>query len=209
MKNLYCVLILLTIAISPIKAQVHWSINLGGGVTYLDNILDDYPWPLYTGGTHFQAGTSFSSLFSKEGMVGWEAGINISTSAYYLVQDKSGSGSSSDVDWDYANKTLFRDWYLQVPVSLSFNMFEGNGFLVGARINRRLSNIEKYPDRFIQKWIPAAHLGIFTQVTPRIRMDATAFIDIGKRVGQPRNPFSDAKQFREFGGSINIRYTIK
>src|SRR5690625_437910 len=100
----------------------------------------------------FQAGTSISSLFMKEGMVGWEAGVNIITSGYYLVPDKDMNGSSTGINWDYANRTSHRDWYVQVPVSFSFNMFEGTGFLLGARINRRLTNINRYTDSF-PKWI--------------------------------------------------------
>lgn len=208
-KILFVILLYTSVNLMQADAQINWHYHFGGGVTYLDNILDDFPWPHYTGGAHFQTGTSIGSLFTKDGMVGWEVGINISTSAYYYVPDKSGNGSSNDVEWDYGNRTGYRDWYLQLPVSLTFNMFEGTGFVLGTRINRRVSNIEKYSDSFIQKWIPAAHLGIFTQVTPRIRLDATAFIDIGKRLGIVENPFGDGNKFREFGGSINIRYTIK
>lgn len=187
------------------QAQINWSANAGGGVTYFENVFSGYPWPHYTGGAKFQAGTSISSLFGKESMVGWEAGLNITTSGYYLVPDKSDTGSSSDLDWDYANRSSHRDWYVQLPVSLTFNMFEGTGFLLGARMNRRLTNIDKYNDNF-RKWIPAAHLGVFTQITPRIRLDATASMDISERL---ELGFSDAQGLREVGGSVNIRYTLK
>lgn len=196
---------LLFFSIHTLTAQIDWSVNLGGGVTYLEDVFGDYPWPHYTGGAMFQAGTSISSLFMKEGMVGWEAGVNIITSGYYLVPDKDMNGSSTGINWDYANRTSHRDWYVQVPVSFSFNMFEGTGFLLGARINRRLTNINRYTDSF-PKWIPAAHLGVFTHISPRIRLDATAFMDLTKRL-DIKNPLS--KGLREYGDSLNIRYTLK
>lgn len=195
---------LMTFIVQTSYTQIQWSANVGTGVTYFENVFDGYPWPHYTGGLHFQGGTSISSLFNEEGMVGWEAGLNISTSAYYFVPD-IGPGSSADLEWDYANRTLFRDWYIQMPLSFTFNMFEGTGFIMGARINRRLTNLDVYADSF-RKWIPAAHLGIFTQISPRIRLDATAFMDIPKRL---EIGLRNAKGLRELGGSVNIRYTIR
>lgn len=186
------------------QAQINWSANLGGGVTYFENVFGDFPIPNYTGGAMFQAGTSISSLFGKESMVGWEVGLNVVTSGYYAVPEKTDENGQG-LGWDYTNKVSQRDWYIQMPVSLTFNMFEGTGLLVGARINRRLTNLEKYGNSF-QKWIPAAHLGIFTQITPRIRLDATAFMDIPERYDLA---IPDAQGLREVGGSLNIRYTLK
>lgn len=203
MKNLLLVGFLLLFLYTA-KAQIKWSTNLGGGITYFENVFSDFPIPNYTGGAMFQGGTSISSLFGRESKVGWEVGLNVVSAGYYSVPsltDETGLG----IGWDYANKESRRDWYIQLPVSLTFNMFEGTGFLLGARMNRRLTNLDKYNDNF-RKWIPAAHLGIFTQITPRIRLDATAFMDIPMRYDLA---IRDAQGLREVGGSVNIRYTLK
>lgn len=192
------------VMIQSIQAQINWSANVGGGMTSFENIFSDYPWPRYEAGSMFQAGTSISSLFGKETMVGWEVGLNLVTPSYtWIPEDENGPGDGTA--WDYENKQNQRNWYIQLPVSLTFNMFEGTGFLLGARLNRRISNLDS-DYYFLPKWIPAAHLGIFTQINPRIRLDVTAFVDIPERV--ELTP-SYAKGMREVGGSLNVRYTLK
>jgi len=168
---------------------------------YVFGYLD---FPNFTGGALYQTGSTVHSTFSREGMVGWEAGLMINRSGYFSIPpilDEDGG----QIGWDYQNKVKIRDWYIQLPVSLTFNMFEGTGFLLGARINRRLTNLDTYNEYF-RKWIPAAHLGIFTHLSPRIRIDLTGFLDLPARYDLQLEP---DQKLREVGGSVNIRYTIK
>lgn len=202
-KKISTVLLFSILFVSGLKGQIQWSAEAGGGITYFERVMNDYPWPKYTGGPLFQAGASISSLFGKESMVGWEAGLRLVSGGYFYVPEKKDE-NGNDLGWDYSNKRSQRDWYIQMPVSLTFNMFEGTGFLLGARLNRRLTHLNKYTKSY-RKWIPAAHLGIFTQITPRVRIDVTGFIDILERLDSETS-FSPG--LRDMGGSLNVRYQL-
>lgn len=184
--------------------QIQWNVNAGAGVSYYElfNSNDVYNFH-YTGGPVFQVGSSISSSFGKDAISGWEVGLNIISGGYYSVPPfENGRG------WDYSNKKSIRDWYIQLPLSLSFDFFEGTGFLVGGRMNYRL---ETPKDLYLEyrKWIPAGHIGIFTRITPRIRLDVTGFIDIPPRVTLIDNRMSGSSESRrDVGATLNIRYTI-
>jgi len=190
--------------------QINWNIHAGGGINYFKdiNFQDRRFGERFLGGPIFLAGTSVSGLLVKESMTEWELGINIVNGGYYSVWVKFDENNVSN-GWDYANKVSRRDWYLQIPASLSFNFFEGTGFLIGTRMNYRFS-LPQHPYVEFRRWIPAGHLGVFTEITPRIRLDLTAFIDIlAREEPKPHLASHNSLNRRDMGATLNIRYTLK
>lgn len=193
--------------------QVRWNIQAGGGVNYFTDIMDGNArrGEKYEGGPVFQAGASLSGNLGKETITDWEVGLNIINGGYYYVGLNTPE-PSQPAEWDYANKTMNRDWYIQVPATLSFNFFEGTGFLTGARLNYRFK-LPEHISYTYRRWIPAGHLGVFTQITPCIRIDLTGFIDILPR--EKLNPLpngqisGNSSDRRDMGGTLNLRYTLK
>lgn len=189
-----------------LDAQTHWSGKIGGGASTLGNLFDEYPWPHFSGGPTFTVGTAIESTFRKEGMVGWEAGLNLVSSVYYLVPSTESNAPDDPSYRDYDNKKALRHLYVQVPVSLTFNVFEGTGFLLGARINGRLAPGDEKAFNF-RKWVPAAHLGIFTTITPRIRLDVTGHIDALYRYDSSTKFLNSGRN--EYGATLNFRYILR
>lgn len=191
-------------------AQLNWNVHAGGGLSYFNdfNFQSIRLGERFLGGPVFQVGTSVSRPLVKETMTEWELGINVVNGGYYGVGLKFDDEGISN-GWDYANKINRQDWYLQVPASLSFNFFEGTGFLIGARMNYRFS-LPQHPNFEYRRWIPAGHLGVFTEITPRIRLDLTAFIDIlAREEVKPYLAGHNSLNRRDMGATINIRYTLK
>lgn len=189
--------------------QINWNIHAGGGLSYFNdiNFQSIRLGERFLGGPVFLAGTSMSGPLVKETITEWELGINIVNGGYYAVGLKIDEDNISN-GWDYANKVSRRDWYLQIPASLSFNVFEGTGFLIGARMNYRFS-LPQHPNFTYRRWIPAGHLGVFTQITPRIRVDLTAFVDILAREHvKPYLAGHNSLDRRDMGATLNLRYTL-
>src|SRR5690625_6467338 len=110
---------------SMANAQIQWNVNLGGGISTSSVLWNESSPFSYDHGPLFQAGSSISSSFGKETLSGWDLGVNIVREQYEWTSKASGN-----------QKGTIRDWYLQMPLSLTLDMFEKVGFLLGGRINR-------------------------------------------------------------------------
>lgn len=178
------------------NAQMQWNVNLGGGISTSSVLWNESSPFSYDHGPLLQAGSSISSSFGKETLAGWELGINIVRKQY-----KWTSKSPDE------QKGTISDWYLQVPLSLTLDLFEKVGFHLGGRVNWRLTNTDTYGS-FVRKWIPAAHVGAYVHINPRIRLDITTYMDILPRNKPLQHPGIFINKARGLGGALNLRYTI-
>lgn len=206
----YVLVLSLLITFYSVRAQeVEWNVHVGGGITFVE-LLSAQDWKFYeqSPGASFQLGTSASSLFGDGAIVGWEAGVDLVNDGFYSVPLKSNPDGSSE--WDYDNKESIRDWYVKVPVSLTFDFFERVGFLTGVSMSRRISHLNQQYNDMNRLWLGSVHLGVYGKISDRLRLDITPYLDL-----QPRKQKSSSMpgiaydKARRMGGMINLRYTIR
>src|SRR5690625_6282620 len=95
-----------------------------------------------------------------------------------------------------------------MPLSLTLDLFEKVGFLLGGRINWRLTNNNTYAP-YVRKWIPATHIGTYVHINPRIRLDITTYMDILSRNKQLEDSgFLDRKSTRLNSSHVAISYAV-
>lgn len=177
-------------------AQIQWNINFGGGLSTSSVLWNESSLFTYDPGPLFRAGSSISSSFGKETLAGWELGINI------LREEYKWTSMSSD-----HQKGIISDWHLQIPISLTLDLFERVGFHLGGRMNWRLTNKNTYAP-YVRQWIPAVHVGTYVHINSRIRLDITTYMDILSRNKQSQSAAVFVNKARGLGGSLNLRYTL-
>lgn len=199
--------IIFLFGMNAIVAQIQWHAKVGGGTNFLYNLSRPYAYKRHPG-ILLKAGTSISSSFGKDAITGWEIGIKLVNDGYYWIPELF-DDNKRPIGWDQDNKLSIRDWYVQLPVSLTFNFFEKAGFLLGGSISRRVSHLNdvNYVN-YRREWLPSGHLGIFGQITPRMRLDVKAYLDLEPWQLKPDRPGMYYDKSRKMGGSLNFRYTI-
>ncbi len=209
--------------------------DLQNGFPFSDNsALPDYfrPCPL------IQLGAAISSTFRKEGMLSWQVQLIIRRSAlknllidsieykYTNITTPEGDVIESITDIiyhrDYDNIYRWNHWSVNIPMFLNFQVFGPIGWKIGGNANYILSEFPDedkikinggYPslDTKFESFNWQGHIGFFTTLGPKIRLEALAFSDFKPRLthgeyssdGQPVFP-----EYREMGLYLNVLYKL-
>ena len=177
-------------------SQMQWNISMGGGLSTSSGFLNDHSLFTYDPGPLLKIGSSISSSMGKETLAGWELGLNL------VREEFKWTSKISEIQ-----EGKISDWYVQVPLSLTLDLFERVGFHLGGSISRRLTNLDTYAEN-VRAWIPSTYIGVYFHINPRFRLDLTTYLDVLPRNKELMNPGYATSESRGLGGTINIRYRI-
>lgn len=219
------------------QAQIRWDAVLGAGYSDPEIPFSGYgPMELLRGDILVEAGTALSGAFRKEGSLNWQVGLMIQSTGFrsippdwekiwgqqspddeipgILVHDKQ------DLPRDYNNVYRKRDWGLTMPVSLLYDVFHPVGLIFGADLNYMLSS---FPEKDLIKinsavgaktefkdFNIAGHLGLYSDLSPRIRLEGKIFSDIKPRINYMAIHSDEVERgYRRIGFSVDILYKLR
>lgn len=202
--------------------QYGWG-NPGDGNPYIDYRLESKPDYLIS------AGMGLSGSFGQDGLLGWDAGLNIRTGGFrFTANVRESEGELDDFVLgllpEFDKTQSFRYWGLHVPLSLNYIPFEIIGFTIGGDLYYQLSSTPTdtelphgplgpamgfssvYTPRYQHPFQFGAHVGVYAPIGEKLRLDLQFITDLSPRLTVDRRSY-DLK-FREMGLLLNARYTL-
>src|SRR5690625_5367095 len=91
-----------------------------------------------------------------------------------------------------------------MPFSFLFNVFEPVGLVFGPHLTYMIqSGMDDFYGTIYKKWIPGAHLGIYTPIGNRIQIMGQVRSDIPARFTGDGDSYSFVMNFREMRSEVN------
>lgn len=229
------------------QKKIEWHSSFGVGVTDVRNFnhtLTDlqYSWGNQSDGAFIDyrlhskpeylvsAGIGLSGSFEKDGILGWDAGLNIRTAGFGLRANVVELEGELDdfvlgILPKFDRTKSFRYWALHVPISLNYMPFEIIGFTVGGDLYYQVSSSPtdtEFPHgplgqamgfssmntpRYQHPFQIGGHIGIFSPIGEKVRLDLQLVTDLSPRL-TVEHPTGSELKFREAGLMLNVRYNL-
>lgn len=228
----YTLSILMVASLHCAQAQFNWSVVLGGGISDLEIPMnkDEYH-ELLTSELLLEVGTTISGTFRKEGMLGWQMGLILQNSGFSSipidrekVKEIYGDGPVNITDkmrWprDHDQTYRKRNWLVNAPVSLKFNVFSPVSLIFGADFNYLLTDFREEDiikintrgdlDPQFKDFNIGGHIGIYVPIGDLIQIDGRIFSDMKPRLNYFRKGTETLERgYRRLGFSVNVSYQL-
>ncbi|WP_207795686.1 hypothetical protein [Sphingobacterium haloxyli] len=226
------------------QKKLNWHANFGVGMTDMRNFnttFNDLQYGIREDDASIEykvnskpdylisAGMGVSGSFRREGILGWDAGLNIRTGGFRVTANALESeGELSDFFRemlpDFGKTESFRYWALHVPFSLNYRPFEIIGFTFGGDLYYQLSSSPTDADfphgrlgrhmgfsplntpKYQHPFQLGGHIGIYAPIGEKLRLDVQFVTDLSPRLTVDRT-ISEFK-FREMGLMLNVQYKL-
>lgn len=215
-----------------VKGQSQYAVVLGGGYSTLERpFYNGGSWEMLKGMALIESGASIYGNFGDERKIGWQVGLMIQSSGFQSIpidMDKVNEdrppGSSlvinpAEAPRDYKNVYRKRNWGFTAPVSFTYSVFEPIVLFLGPEFQYSLTSFPEkdkwkinnrgYLDPRFKNFNIMGHLGLFTDVGPKIRIAGKVFSDIISRLNYHHIEGDQIeKGYRQMGFSLQVSYKI-